>query len=87
MKNLIASLKNLFSKKQVVNNTFDPCQCKFDTIVANALKFDGLDFDAQFWATAKAATIFYKEGYSFEQILGYSKVSKHDLTFMLMLTA
>tara|TARA_R110000868_G_scaffold400056_1_gene674180 strand:+ start:276 stop:539 length:264 start_codon:yes stop_codon:yes gene_type:complete len=87
MKNLIASLKNLLSKKQVVNNTFDACQCKFDTIVANAIKFDGRQFDAQFWATAKAATIFYKEGYSFEQILGYSKVSKHDLTFMLMLTA
>jgi hypothetical protein len=87
MKNLIASLKNLFAKKQVVNNTFDASQCKFDTIVANAIKFDGREFDTEFWAIAKAATIFYKEGYSFEQILGYSKVSKHDLTFMLMLTA
>jgi hypothetical protein len=85
MKTLIASLKNLFSKKQVVNNTFDLVQCEFNTLYLNSLKYQENTFDVEFHATKTAMNTMLKRGYEIETLLKYTTFSKNDVLFMVQL--
>ena len=84
MKNLIASLKNLFSKKSN-NNTFDLIECEFNTLYLNSLKYQENTFDVEFHATKTAINTMIKRGYKVENLLQYTKFSKNDVLFMTQL--
>ena len=85
MTTLINSLKNLFSKKSNVNNTFDLVECEFNTLYLNALKYQENMFDVEFHATKTAINTMIKRGYKVENLLQYTKFSKCDVLFMTQL--
>ena len=85
MTNLINSLKNLFSKKSNVNNTFDLIECEFNTLYLNAYKYNENTFDKEFHATKKAINTMIKRGYKVETLLKYTTFSKNDVLFMTQL--
>lgn len=85
MKNLIASLKNLFAKKSNVNNTFNLIECEFNTLYLNSLKYQENTFDVEFHATKTAINTMIKRGYKVENLLQYTKFSKNDVLFMTQL--
>lgn len=85
MTTLINSLKNLFSKKSNVNNTFDLIECEFTTLYLNSLKYQENTFDVEFHATKTAINTMIKRGYNLETLLKYTTFSKNDVLFMTQL--
>ncbi len=86
MKTLIASLKNLFAKKQVVliYESFDGQNC-FNANKKIALSTIENTFDVDFHATKVAVKRMVGLGYTIDMLVQYSGYSKNDVLFMVQL--
>jgi hypothetical protein len=84
MKNLIASLKKIFTKKQVViiYQSFDGQKC-FNVNKKIALNSIENTFDVDFHATKVTVLRMKSLGYTVNMLSEYSGYSKNDILFML----
>jgi|LakMenEpi02Jun12_1017388.scaffolds.fasta_scaffold13251_2 hypothetical protein len=84
MKNLIASLKNLFSKNQVViiYQSFDGQDC-FNANKKIALSTIENTFDVDFHATKITVLRMKSLGYTVNMLSEYSGYPKSEILFML----
>jgi|APGre2960657404_1045060.scaffolds.fasta_scaffold137393_1 hypothetical protein len=79
------ALKNIFTKKSNVNNTFDWIGFEFNVLYLNAYKYNENTFDKEFHATKVAINTMIKRGYNLETLLKYTTFSKNDVLFMTQL--